>query len=235
MNLSCSAGLLLLLSVASGQAQWLQWKSSLGGNDHWYRGVHVDTPISWITASNQANAQGSNLATITSQAEDDFVFRLINKPAFWYGEMGPLLGGFQPPGSVEPAGGWRWVTGEPWGYTHWAGGQPDDAAGAGEDVAHYWRGYQWNDIGGKREIYFSYVMERETPPVETLITVTQVGISWMAASNQQYQVFYRSDFTTNFWAPLTTNVVIGTGERITIHDSVDDWEPQRFYDVRKVE
>ena len=40
------------------------------------------------------------------------------------GELGPLdvwwLGGYQDtstPDYREPGGGWRWVTGEPWGYT----------------------------------------------------------------------------------------------------------------------
>ncbi len=34
--------------------------------------------------------------------------------------MGPWLGGYQPKGSTEPAGGWRWLSGETWDYSNWA-------------------------------------------------------------------------------------------------------------------
>jgi hypothetical protein len=38
---------------------------------------------------------GGYLATLTSAAENDFVFGLINFRQFWYqGEFGPLLGGY---------------------------------------------------------------------------------------------------------------------------------------------
>lgn len=37
------------------------------------------------------------------------------------------VGGFQAPGSVEPAGGWSWVGGGAFGYTNWIAGEPDTA------------------------------------------------------------------------------------------------------------
>ena len=63
-------------------------------------------------------------ATITSQAENDFVYSLFGtNDAAWGnnggGDDGPWFGGVQPDGSVEPDGGWTWVTGEPWTYTSW--------------------------------------------------------------------------------------------------------------------
>ena len=49
-----------------------------------------------------------------SAAENDFVFSLVDAPEFWLEtgngpNFGPWLGGFQPPGSVEPDGGWEWL------------------------------------------------------------------------------------------------------------------------------
>ena len=38
------------------------------------------------------------------------------------------LGGIQSPGGDEPAGGWQWVTGEPWVYTNWGPtGEPNNS------------------------------------------------------------------------------------------------------------
>lgn len=34
--------------------------------------------------------------------------------------IGPFIGGYQAEGSAEPAGGWHWLSGEPWEYTNWA-------------------------------------------------------------------------------------------------------------------
>jgi parallel beta-helix repeat protein len=53
-------------------------------------------------------------------------------------EYGPWLGGYQLPGAPEPAGGWVWVTGEPFEYTAWCAGEPSQTAGPlNEDRIHY--------------------------------------------------------------------------------------------------
>ena len=39
--------------------------------------------------------------------------------------------------STEPDGGWQWVTGEPWSYTDWFSGEPDDIAGTEEKSAMF--------------------------------------------------------------------------------------------------
>jgi len=68
---------------------------------------------------------GGHLATITSEAENAFIYGLAsNNIALWHSlpngcVLGPWLGGTQPTGSSEPGGGWRWVTGETWSYTNW--------------------------------------------------------------------------------------------------------------------
>jgi len=109
MNALLRLSLILLSFVAinsSAYAQWTKWSVSEGGNDHWYRPTHVPAPISWLTASNLARASGGYLATINSAEENSFVFKLIDKPVFWNGELGPLFGGYQVRGAAEPGGGW---------------------------------------------------------------------------------------------------------------------------------
>ena len=80
----------------------------------------------------------ADLATLTSQEENDFVFNGIDCPDYWAIDVagnneGPNLGGFQFDKLHEPAGDWAWVTGESWSYTNWASGEPNNSGGS-EDV-----------------------------------------------------------------------------------------------------
>lgn len=131
-----------LLLPTSLYAAPVQWTVADGGNGHWYEAVSVPSRISWSNAN--ANAIGSEgyLATVTSGVENAFVTSLISaNPAFWWSVqmlppdppgvcwVGPWLGGHQDssaPDYSEPAGGWRWVTGEPWGYSNWAVLEPNN-------------------------------------------------------------------------------------------------------------
>jgi poly(3-hydroxybutyrate) depolymerase len=97
------------------------------GND--YEIVPVEDGITWGEARRRAEAMThlgvrGHLATITSQAESDFLLANYGRgPSSLFGYW---LGGFQPPGSPEPAGNWRWVTGEPWDFANWSSGEPNN-------------------------------------------------------------------------------------------------------------
>ena len=82
----------------------------------------VKGKLTWPEAKAAAEAAGGHLATITSQKEWDIV-RVIP------GAFNVWLGGYQAPGSKEPAGGWAWVTGEPMTATAWMAGEPNDVGG----------------------------------------------------------------------------------------------------------
>ena len=119
------------------------------GNGHFYDVVSVPGTISWDSANAQAIDAGGYLATVTSKAENDFVFSLINNATYWHGYSGPWLGGFQSPATTQPSANWQWVTGEPWSYTAWQAGQPNDSGGKDENKLQY--GFAplvstWNDI-----------------------------------------------------------------------------------------
>ncbi len=106
----------------------------------------------WTTAEADAKNQmfgglPGHLATITSQAELDFV--MANLPI-----SRPWLGGFHDQGDPnysEPAGGWAWVTGEPFTFTNWAPGEPNntDSSGGPEDYLEMFKDSNWNDTNLK--------------------------------------------------------------------------------------
>jgi len=102
------------------------------------------------------------LATITSLEESDFITaNLLPPPA---GENDVWVGGYQDVGAPdysEPSGGWRWVTGEPWVYTNWIGGQPDNGSPSGNEdgltLNSVYNG-RWND-GTRPSLLPYYIVE----------------------------------------------------------------------------
>lgn len=148
-----TSGITFLLSPCQVQATPVQWS----GNGHWYEAVAVGSSgITWTDAQAAAAARGGYLASITSDAENQFVFNLINSDAFWHNSgggtaVGPWIGGYQPTGSPEPAGNWQWDSGESFGYNNWAAGQPNNSGG-NENYIHFSPGSgstrtaTWNDL-----------------------------------------------------------------------------------------
>ena len=87
----------------------------------------------WIDARTDANSQFFNggrghLATITSQAEQDWIVANFDITEAFIG----LSQSSFTPGFSEPAGGWSWVTGEPLAFTGWGGSHPDDGSGSAD-------------------------------------------------------------------------------------------------------
>lgn len=146
---------------------WVTWETSAGGNGHQYLAVPKFSGLTWNMANTLAHQQNGYLAVITSQAENDFVYGLINSSQFFtsYNGSGPAIGGFQPAGSPESGGGWSWVTGEAWNYTNWLPGSPD--GGTWENNLHFFSGTmgrstpsaKWNDINANDTNIGGYVVE----------------------------------------------------------------------------
>lgn len=165
----------------------VQWR----GNGHYYEAVSAPLGITWSDAQLAAEAIGGHLATIDSAVENAFVFSLIDDPLFWNSYSGPWLGGLQPDGSPEPSENWQWVTGEPFGYTNWSSGQPNNAGEVNdEDSLHFWtissvRSPQWNDIAGGSISYrpVGYVVEFVPEPSSFLVAA--IGLCGMLACGQR--------------------------------------------------
>ena len=168
----------MVIFASRCQATPVQWSTDDGGNGHFYEVVLVSGVIDWENANVAAIEAGGYLATITSVEENAFVHNLaVSNPDFWHssGLMGPWLGGFQPDGSPEPAGGWQWVTGEPFIYTNWTINEPDNGNEAGENRLHFHDGRTplayaptWNDVHSVTGLN-SYVVEVVPEPTTFLL------------------------------------------------------------------
>jgi formylglycine-generating enzyme required for sulfatase activity len=171
-----------LLGAAATFAAPVEWPVDQGGNGHFYELIEHPEGMTWHEARNEAHELWhgdvrGHLATITSAAESDFIIAalLTGAPHNHY-----YLGGFQSDGAQEPGGDWEWITGEPWSYTNWGGGEPNDNNGI-EDVLEAYgpdspKFGEWNDIpydtSGGPDPFGGYLVEWPAePPVyaETLV------------------------------------------------------------------
>jgi hypothetical protein len=134
-------------------------------NGHYYELVVPNVLLNWEDSRIDAQKRTylglrGHMATLTSDQEEQFVS--TNMPAALHYAF--HLGGYQDlnaPDYSEPAGGWRWVTGEPWIYTDWYPGEPTNSNG-NENYLGFFAPYgHWNDcpndLGG-------YVIEYESYP-----------------------------------------------------------------------
>lgn len=107
------------------------------GNTHYYEVVYLPSGnMNWFQAAYLAEDAGGYLASITSEEENSFIFNMVNDTKYFWKfpkyiegrslynhyeiSIGPFLGGYQPEGSAEPAGGWTWISGEEMNYKNWA-------------------------------------------------------------------------------------------------------------------
>lgn len=142
------AAILTATASASPPAAWT--------NGHWYQVVEAPC-LGWHEARAAAEAAGGHLATIGSIEEHQFIRDLSPYFAVWIG----LYQDRTAPDFSEPAGGWRWVTGEPLAFTNWYSPEEPNNISKGEDFGHmnapWLAGGQWNDH--RPEGCFAYAIE----------------------------------------------------------------------------
>ena len=81
--------------------------------------------MTWDKAKGEADKLGGYLATITTAEESAFLQAHGLNASGGY----VVTGAQQDPARPEPDGGWAWVTGEPWAFTNWAPGEPNNLYG----------------------------------------------------------------------------------------------------------
>jgi hypothetical protein len=98
-------------------AQPVQWRVEDGGNGHWYEVLQIPYQTDcWSTNLTLATSRGGYLCSITTGAENQFVSARVLP----FAGNNASLGGYLDLAS----GSWKWVTGEPFGYTNWQIGEP---------------------------------------------------------------------------------------------------------------
>ncbi|MCI0533931.1 MAG: immunoglobulin domain-containing protein [Verrucomicrobiales bacterium] len=99
----------------------------------------------------EVQASGGYLVSFHSHEEEDLVNALAPLT------VTRLIGLIQPPGSSEPAGGWKWMSGEPFTYSHWGRGEPSNDGGVNlrgfENLVGIFPNGTWNDIHGGGKAY----------------------------------------------------------------------------------
>lgn len=153
--------------------------------------------FTWSQARANAVSRGGHLATITSEAE----WQIIQQKAPTALSSGLWIGAFQKKFSNEPAGNWEWVTGEPWAFTKWRSGEPDNSRGV-EHYAFKFAGTSvWND-NNDRARGDGYLLEkpvvhiRDLPWSDLQATIMQVAQARAQNGAEQVQLQMAADLNS---------------------------------------
>lgn len=124
----------------------------------------------WSTARDACANMGGHLVTVTTAAENNFIYSLW--PSGWIGLTDEAVEGV-----------WQWVTGEPYSYSSWNGGEPNNAGN--EDYVQFVGAGKWNDLPNNQAL--PYVLE-----FEYIVTYT----AWELAATSITDLTGRYSFST---------------------------------------
>jgi len=98
----------------------------------------------WTTARQNCIDMGGHLVTVTTSAENSFIYNLW--PSGWIGLTDEVT-----------EGTWKWVTGETYSYSSWNSGEPNNSGN--EDYIQFVGAGKWNDLNNSSSL--PYVLEFE--------------------------------------------------------------------------
>ncbi len=150
--------------------------------------------MTWTSARQACIDMGGHLVTITSAAENNFVFNTW--PSGWIGFNDEAI-----------EGQWRWVTGESVVYTNWNGGEPNNSGN--EDYAQFVSGGRWNDLPNTSLPYvleFDYIVGF-TPWVlhQTVFTNSNGYFSFSQPTNPATEWYIQIDVPNGPVTSLSNN------------------------------
>lgn len=186
--------------------------------------------VTWANAKLDAEHRGGHLATITSVAEWNFVLSQFGSQ---------FLGKSTAIGATDEAqeGVWKWVTGEPFNFSFWMSGEPNNSEGNENAISITpYEGSPWNDAAINSE-FDQYLLEFGYPtdpsksdsdgdgfpdkeeidaganPLDPLSTPKlkiyhAVEIEFPTVNGTRYQVEQSSD--AKLWNPFG-DIIIGDG------------------------
>jgi hypothetical protein len=130
--------LIAVLASALALGQGVAFAEPVQDEDgHYYE--YVNGQLTWSSAETSAEGSWAHLVTIQDAGENAFVQSLIEAGPAWIGAT-----------DTDTEGLFLWVTGEPFAYSNWAPGEPDDdflTGGAGDWLAMMDDG-TWIDTNG---------------------------------------------------------------------------------------
>lgn len=148
---------------------------SIEYNGHKYSLYKISTP--WEYAKTFCESKGGHLATITDEAEWEFVKGFIDGKVTW-------LGGY-----LTPEQNWEWVTDEAFSFTDWLPEEPNNANG-NEGYLGTYVDNGWNDFPNSTETVNYFLCEYT--PLEYIsrtrynnhtYDVYEKDVSWQEAIN----------------------------------------------------
>ena len=127
----------------------------------------------WLEMEAEAEAVGGTLVNINDEPEDTWLFNtylteLLQYDYIWIG----FYQDHNDPGYSEPAGGWKWICGDPVAYVGWDPPEPTNHA-PGEDYGTLTGAAHWNDWGPDRQDYYPIpgIIEIPEPCMLSLLAV----------------------------------------------------------------
>jgi len=159
----------------------------------------------WTDAKNACANMGGHLVTVTSAAENTFIYNLW--PSGWIGLTDEVT-----------EGTWRWVTGEAYSYQSWNPGEPNNAGN--EDYIQFVGGGRWNDLPNNQALpyvlEFEYIVDYTAWTLAATSTTSVTGYySFSTPTNPSVE--YYITFTpptlptlTNSDAQISNSIVLGT-------------------------
>ena len=98
-------------------------------------------PLTWSEAKSFCESMGGHLVTITDAGEQLAVARMMHYSLYNWVYTGAT--------DIGSEGAWKWVTGEPFSFTNWAGGEPNNNDGQGNPqnagCIYKWNNRTWDD------------------------------------------------------------------------------------------
>jgi hypothetical protein len=163
-------------------------------NGHSY--YRSTSSMTWTNARTACANMGGHLVTITSAAENTFVYNTW--PSGWIGLTDEVTEGV-----------WKWVTNEAVSFTYWNGGEPNNAGN--EDYVQFVNGGRWNDLPNNS---LPYVLE-----FDYIVTTTAWTLEATSVTNANGQ--YSFSLPTNPSVEWYIEVVVPT---VSTNPSISDFD-----------
>jgi len=148
----------------------------------------IEGSFTWEQAKADAENRGGHLATITSPEENAKVLAVASGLMVQLGAS-----------DSEDEGVWKWVTGEPFDFTNWKDGEPNNQNGVEDFLVLTTIGSQWNDHDPDNQA--SYILEKPYTSDPSLADTDGDGF------NDNLEFLIKTDPRDEHSSPLSNGLV----------------------------